>query len=186
MPGLSLTTSGIRVHVGMRSMPSWILLLEVVCTFENLIFLESMWRTIHQILEVVCALKMRKRPVLWYGPISSVTPFLPCIRPLCQQACGSSALSTLWWVWAGLQALYTQSRHQPFTLPPAALHLPSQSNRHPGPYIIMVGTRNVWNGRRTILARPILFERVVQKRPINHHYFWVWKMGSWQTFGAET
>ena len=44
---------------------------------------------------------------------------------------------------------------------------------HPGPYRILVGGLNPWNGRPKVVPWPILFERVVPKRPVNHHYFWV-------------
>ena len=33
---------------------------------------------------------------------------------------------------------------------------------------------NPWNGRARVVPWPILFERVVPKRPVNHRYFWVW------------
>ena len=32
-----------------------------------------------------------------------------------------------------------------------------------------------WNGRPKVVPWPSLFEKVVPKRQINHHYVWVWK-----------
>ena len=49
-----------------------------------------------------------------------------------------------------------------------------QWNRHPGPYKILVGAPNAWNGRPKVVPWPISFEKIIPKRQINHHYFWVW------------
>ena len=38
---------------------------------------------------------------------------------------------------------------------------------------VLVGTLYSWNGRPRVVPWPLLFEGVVQKSPINHHYFWV-------------
>ena len=46
-------------------------------------------------------------------------------------------------------------------------------NPHPDPYRISVGIVNSWKGRPRVVPWPIWFERVVPKRPGNHHYFWV-------------
>ena len=40
----------------------------------------------------------------------------------------------------------------------------------------LVGALNAWNGRLEVVPWPILFEKVVPKRQINHHYFWVCKI----------
>ena len=42
------------------------------------------------------------------------------------------------------------------------------------PCRILVGTLNPWNGHPRVLPWPILFGRVAQKSPVNHHYSWVW------------